>query len=238
MFFITGGNDTSADDVTTLTDARKNDRINSLVTAPGSKSLPLQIAARAAARIATVANENPPHDYSRQSLSGILPGTDAEQWDYLTRNEAVSKGASTVEYKDGLVNLSDTVTFYHPDGEEPPAYRYVVDIVKLQNVIFNLDLIFNSEEWDGAPLIPDDQPTVNPAAKQPKAAVAAVNSLIDFLALEAIVSDPKTAKANTIAEIDSQNPKRLNVQLTLQLSGNVNIISVDFLFGFYFGPIS
>ena len=125
--------------------------------------------------------------------------------------------------------------FYHPTGDETPAYRFVVDIVKLQTTIFNLDLIFANAEWDGAPLIPDDQPTVNRSAKKPKTAVAAVSAMLDSLGLNAIISDPDTAKANTFAEIDASNPKRLNVETTVQLSGNTNIISVDLNFGFFFG---
>jgi len=66
-------------------------------------------------------------------------------------------------------------------------------------------------------------------------AVAAANALIDSLGLNAIISDPKTAKENTVAQINEQNPKRLDVALTVQLSGNTNIISVDLNFGFYFG---
>ena len=134
-----------------------------------------------------------------------------------------------------MVQISDVVTFYHPTGEAVPAYRYVVDIVKIANVIFNLDLIFNTSEWNGAPLIPDNQPTVNRAAKKPKTAISAVCGLLDSLGLNAIISDPETAKANTTATINSQNPKRLDVSTTVQLAGNTNIISVDLAFGFYFG---
>jgi len=105
----------------------------------------------------------------------------------------------------------------------------------LQNILFNLDLIFATQEWDGAPLIPDDQPTVNPTAKKPKMAVAEVAAMLDSLGLNAIISEPKTAKANTFAEIDSGNPKRLNLTTTVQLSGNTNIKSIDLNFGFFFG---
>jgi hypothetical protein len=84
-------------------------------------------------------------------------------------------------------------------------------------------------------LIPDDQPTVNRAAKKPKSAVAAVSAMLDSLGLNAIISDPETAKENTIAAINDQNPKRLDVSTTVQLSGNTNIISVDLNFGFFFG---
>jgi hypothetical protein len=122
-----------------------------------------------------------------------------------------------VEVVDNVVTLSDTITFYHPSGDATPAYRYVKDIVRLQNIIYNLALIFEAPEWKGAPLIPDDQATTNKAAKKPKMAVGAVNSLIDNLGLLAIISDPETAKSRTQAAINESNPNRLDVSITIQL---------------------
>lgn len=218
-----------------VSDVRKTDRTNAQLVAPGSNNLPLAVAARQVARIAVVAANNPSHDYGSQDATGLVPGSDGEQWTYLQRDEMVKAGSSTVEVKDGVINISDVVTFHHPTGDPLPAYRFVVDIVKLQNIIFNLDLEFATAKWDGAPLIPDEQPTVNPDAKKPKTAVAAVAAILDSLGLNAIISDPGTAKANTFAEIDAGNPKRLNLTTTVQLAGNSNIISVDLDFGFYFG---
>ncbi|MCH9712767.1 MAG: phage tail protein [Proteobacteria bacterium] len=220
---------------TAITDARKTDRTNCQLVEPGSNDLPLVVAARQLARIAKVANNNPPHDYGSQDATGLTPGADGDQWTYADRDEAVKKGSSTIEVKDGVANIADVVTMYHPSGDPIPAYRFVVDIVKLQNIIFNLDLEFATSKWDGAPLIPDDQPTINASAKKPKTAVAAVSAILDSLGLNAFISDPETAKENTFAEIDPANPKRLNVVTTVQLSGNSNIISVDLDFGFFFG---
>ncbi|MCH9712752.1 MAG: phage tail protein [Proteobacteria bacterium] len=230
-----GTTEASVTTAITVPDARKTDRANVQLVSPGSKDLPFVVAARQLARIAVVANNNPAHDYGSIDADGLTPGDDSDQWDYATRDQAVKAGSSTIEVKDGVINLSDTVTFYHPAGDPTPAYRFVVDIVKLMNIIFNFDLEFATSKWDGAPLIPDDQPTINPDAKKPKTAVAAACAIIDSLGLNAIISDPETAKANTVAEIDSQNPKRLNLTTTIQLSGNANIISVDLDFGFFFG---
>ena len=235
LVVFTGSNVPTAVGAMVLSDTRKTDRVNAQLVAPGSNNLPLQIAARQVARIAVVANNNPPRDYGSQDVSGIVPGTDGEQWTYADRQLAVLGGSSTTEVKDGVINIGDVVTFYHPDGDQTPAYRYVVDIVKLQQIIFNLDLIFATAEWDGAPLLPDDQPTTNRDAKQPKAAKAAVATMLDSLGLNAIISDPATAKANTLAEINAGNPKRLDVSIIVQLSGNTNVISVDLNFGFFFG---
>jgi len=235
LVVFTGNTETTVANATAVSDARKTDRVNAQLVAPASKDLPLVVAARQLARIAVVANNNPARDYGSQQASGLTAGPDGNQWTYADRDQAVKAGSSTIEVKDGVVNISDTVTFYHPSGDPTPAYRYVVDIVKLQNIIFNLDLIFANSEWDGAPLIPDDQPTANRDAKKPKTAVAAVAAMIDSLALEAIISDPETAKNATVAQINEQNPKRLDLSTTVQLSGNANIISADLDFGFFFG---
>lgn len=232
---FTGTNEADFATAITVPDARPTDFINAQLVAPGSNNLPLVIAARQLARIAVVANENPPTDYGSQQATGLVPGTDAEQWTYAERDQAIKAGSSSIEVRDGVVTLADIVTFYHPTGETDPAYRYVVDIIKLMNILYNLRLIFDSPEWDGAPLIPDDQPTTNRAAKQPKMAVAAVATMIDSLGLEAIISNPEFAKTQTVAGINESNPKRLDLALTVQLSGNVNIISVDLNFGFFFG---
>ena len=232
---FTGNTATTVASAITVSDARKTDYVNSQLVAPGSNDLPFVVAARQLARIVKVANNNPPQDYGSQDATGLVPGADGDQWLYADRDVAVKGGSSTIEVKDGVVNIGDVVTFYHPSGDPTPAYRYVCDIVKLQNIIFNLDLTFAVPEWDGAPLIPDNQPTSNRTAKKPKSAVAAACAVIDSLGLNAIISDPETAKANTFAEIDAANPKRLNLATTVQLSGNTNILSVDLNFGFYFG---
>lgn len=220
---------------TAITSARSDDKVNVLLNCPGSPNLPFVVAARQVARIAKVANNNPPKDYGSQRATGLIPGDDGDQWDYATRDLAVKAGSSTIQVKDGVVCISDTVTMYAPDGEEPPAYSHVCDIVKLQNVIYNTNLLFDNEEWDGAPLIPDDQPTVNPAAKRPKDAKAQVAAMLDSLGDFAIISDPKTAKKNITAAVNGSNPKRLDLGLTVQLSGNANIVDVALDFGFFFG---
>jgi hypothetical protein len=232
---FTGNTEADVNTAITVSDSRKTDRINSQLVAPGSLDLPFVVAARQLSRIAPLAQNNPPHDYGSRTADGLTPGTDSQQWDYAQRDLAVKGGSSTIEVKDGVVNLSDIVTFYHPSGDPTPAYRYVVDIVKITNILFNLDLTFANPEWDGAPLIPDDQATTNRTAKKPKMAVAAVAALIDQLALGAFISDPDFAKDNTLAAINDQNPKRLDVATTMKISGNTNIISVDFNWGFFFG---
>lgn len=235
---FTGNTEADVGNATTVSDARKTDKINCQLVAPGSAHLPFVVAARQLARIVKRANENPAYDYGSLDASGLTPGVTGDQWDFPTRDAALKAGSSTSEVKDGVINIGDVVTFYHPDGDLYPAYRHVVDVVKLMNIIFNLVLVFETDAWDGAPLIPDGQPTTNRDAKTPAAAKAAASAMLDSLGLEAIISDAETAKQNVVAQINSQNPKRLDLNITVQLSGNVNQTAIDLNFGFFFGGVA
>lgn len=232
---LAGFTGTDVADAEALTAGRETDRTNVILTAPGSPNLPFVAAAAQLAQIAPVANNNPARDYGSLQARSLTPGADGEQWDYLTRDRAVKEGVSTSIIRSGVVTLQDVVTMYRPEGEPFPAYRHVCDIVKIMQLIFNIDLEFATPEWDGAPLIPDDQPTANRDAKKPKTALMAIGSLADNLALAAIISDAEFTKNNSTAQISAQNPKRLDVTVTVKLSGNANIISVDLDFGFNFG---
>jgi phage tail sheath gpL-like len=231
----TGVTAANVDTATDVSEDRRTDRVNGQLVAPGSKNLPFVVAARQLARILKVANNTPSRNYTAQKATGITPGTDAEQWDDVVRDQAVKLGSSTIEVVDGVVQLSDIMMFYRPTGEEPPAYRYACNIVKLQNIIFNLRLIFASEEWAGAALVPDDEVITEPTARKPKTAKAQVAGLLDELGKAALIVNVKAAKKTITAVIDSQNPMRLNVGVTVQLSGNSQIIDVNLAFGFYFG---
>lgn len=235
LVVFTGNTIASQSSATAVSAARKDDRINAQLVAPGSPDLPFVVAARGVSRIAVAANNNPAIDYDGQVLTDIIPGAEAQQWDWATRDLAVQAGSSTVEKIGTQLKMRDTVTFYHPDGEVPPGYRYVNDIVKLQTIIFSLALIFASSDWEGAILIPDGQATVNPMARNPSSALAALYGLVDDLGLYAIISEPEFSKQNATATINSQNPRRIDIVLPVKLSGNAAIRDVTLQHSFYFG---
>lgn len=233
--FFTGNPSNTVSAAIAVPEARKNDRTNSQLVSPGSNDLPFVTASRQVARIIKLANEDPAHDYGSQQATGLTPGSDSDQWDSVERDAAVKGGSSTIEVRDGVVTISDVVTFYHPTGDPDPAYRFVVDIVKLQNAVYNYKTPFETPEWDGAPLIPDDQPTTNPSAKKPKHYKQALFGVIDDLASAAILADPDFAKANTFVEIDGTNSKRVNASSTVKIAGNTNVFSHDLNWGFNYG---
>lgn len=235
LVVFTGVTHETVEAATAVSSQRASDRINGQLVAPGSPNLPFVVAARQLARIAKVANNDPARDYGGQRATGLIPGADGAQWNYSQQDLAVKAGSSTTEVRDGVVTIGDVVTFYRPTGEEPPAYRFVKNIVRLQTCIYNVDLAFASQEWDGAPLIPDDQPTVSASARKPSAAKARAAAIVQGLGDNAIISDPKRSQENIVAEISDQNPDRLDIEIPVQLSGNTNVKSVLLKFGFYYG---
>lgn len=229
-----GDNQKTVGEATFITQNRGLDRVTCQLVDPGSNNMPWVIAAAQVNKIVVMAQKNPAHDYGSQPCFTLNKGKDEDQWDYTQRDLAIKQGSSTIEVKDGSVNISDVVTPWRPTGEVPPAYRYVVDIIKLQQVIHNLNLTFNNTTWDGAPLIPSG-PTTNPDAKTPEMAIAAVAAVVDNLGLAAIISNPEAAKESITANINPSNPKRLDISVTVQVSGNANIRDVTLNWGFFFG---
>lgn len=222
---------------TAITDAaaQQSDRINFLIQSTGSEELPFVIAARGLAKdIMPTANDNPAQGYKGR-LTGLVTGTDAEQEDYTTRNAALKLGASTNIKIGSVAELADIVTMYHPDDDPDVAYRYVVNVVKLQNVVYNVRLIFEADDWKGAPLLPDTAVTTNPTAKQPKNAIANLTTLAINLEKAAIIADAKFTKQNLSAAISGSNPNRLDTAFPVKLSGNTEVKSIDVYFGFYLG---
>lgn len=219
-----------------ITDAMKTDRTNVIAVNPSSNDLGCVIAATWVREICKIENADPASDYGNAKLAGLTPTDTTTEFASSLRQTAVLAGCCTANVKNGVLVISDTVTTYHPDGEEPPGYRYVCDISKTATMIFNEDLLIENGHWlDGVPLVPDDQAVRNPNAKKPKMFKAQLNALYDNAALDAIISDPDYAKENSTVAISSVNAKRLDVKSVFKLSGNCNVVSLDISYGFYYG---
>lgn len=220
---------------TAVTDARPTDRINFLIESVGSPELPFVVGARGLLDILTTADSNPPQNY-KGTLGGLKRGSDAVQENYTVRNQAVMKGASTNITNGSVAELDNIITFYHPASEgKYPAWRYVVDNVKLMNIVYNLRLITESDEVKGATLVPDDQVTSNPTALQPKTFRTWFTNLATSLGENALISDVKFTIKNIKVDIDSENSKRVNYVFPVKVSGNVEVVSGDVYFGQYVG---
>jgi phage tail sheath gpL-like len=219
-----------------ITDPRKTDAMNFLIVSVGSRELPCVIAAKGLINdVMTTANKNPARGY-KGLLTGLHSGDDEVQENDTLRNASVRKGSSTNIKNGSVAELNDIITFYHPESEGNfPSKRYVVDLVKLQNVVFNVRLIMEADEMKGAPLVTDKDVTTNPDAKAPKDIKTAFYNLADSLALKAIIVTADFTKKNMSVKTDTENPKRINVIFPVKLSGNIEISSTDIYFGFYLG---
>lgn len=232
---FTGNTAVTVEAATDICEDRQLDRVNCQIVAPGSVNLPCVVAARAVARIAKVANNVPAMSYQKQRLTGLIAGEDTDQWDATVRDQAVKLGSSTVEVADNVIQISDVVTFWRPTGEEPPGWRYVVNIVKVQNAIFNFDIEFQKQEWAAAPVVADEDPVTLPEAKKPKMFVAKANQILENLGAAALLANVAASKKLTTASLDSQNPNRVNLKPRFTVSSNANIIDIDMEFGYLFG---
>jgi len=213
--------------------ARKDDKINVLIPAPGANHFGFEIAARGVARISRKAQNYPGND-NYDTLSGLVPGAESSQESFTERDLAVKAGSSTSILVNGDIKINDLVTMYHPDGETNPGFRYVCNIIKLMNIIFNIRIIFESDEWAGAPLMPAGVSTTRPDAKSPSQALTAMGNLATNLQKLAIIADALFTQQNMTSTINSQNPNRLDNVFPVKLSGNVQIIDNYIKFGFYF----
>lgn len=232
---FTGNTIAAVDSATAVAAARGTDMVNAQLVAPGSPNLPFVVAAAQLAKIAASYNADPASDPMGTQVPAITPGNDSEQWDYPQRELAVLAGSSTIEVVDGVIRLSDTVMFYHPSGEEPPAYRYVSDVVKLANILYNFELEFTKPEWQGAPLLSDGQSSDHPRAKRPSDAKAAAATVVYRLGRSAILDKVTDSQKAIRAEKDANNSKRINLVVPVVLAGTVNVIDLVIPWGFSYG---
>ncbi len=220
---------------TAVTDSRPSDRINFLIESVGSPELPFVVGARGLLNILTTADSNPAQGY-KGTLGGLKRGTEAQQEGYPVRNQSVMKGASTNVVSGSVAALEDIITMYHPaGGGKHPAWRYVVNCVKLMNVVFNLRLLTESDEVKAAPLMPDKQVTSNPAALQPKTFRTWFANLAASLADNAIIGDAEFTVKNLKVSINQENSNRIDYVYPVKVSGNVEIVSGDVYFSQYLG---
>lgn len=235
MCVFTGTPETDIAVLTTAGNLRKSDRTNSTISVPGATAIPFMYAARAVVRIAQTMSTNPARDYARLTLSGLPAGPEEVQFDTNERDTLVKAGISTVEVVSGVFELSDTVTYYHPDDEPIPGYRFVKDQVKVWNGVFLVAVEFNQVKWDGAPIVDraDAAEVENPDAKDQDDFAAAIYVIIDSLVRDAMAT--KAADMKATVQVDFILPDRVDIKWTHILSSNGRIIAVDQSFGFFFG---
>ncbi len=224
--------------ITAITDARKLDRTNGVIHSPSAYSLPFELAALAVGQMAVRNQNDPAQPYTGLTLDGMVPAPASSQFTYTQRDAALKLGTGTTILEDGVIKLEDVAMHYHKTGEEPPAYRWSVDIAKLAQWAFSVSLVFEGSNWRGKILVDDGDVVINPNARRPLDATAAIYKLADAASAAAIITKPQVTKENTVSGIDGSNPNRLNIRTLIVLSGATRIISLTTNFGFNFGALT
>jgi phage tail sheath gpL-like len=215
--------------------SRRTDRTTSVHSVPGTLDLPLMVAARSVAMRSVTSQESSALDAIRMSIAPIRPGPLSAQYNDDDREALVTAGISTTEFRGGVVTLSEGIMLYHPENDATPAYRHISVIVRLQEIGYNLALIFDSEGWSQAVLVKDKRLTTNPKARSADDAKAAIYGLWDALERRAVIVDAEFTKAGTTVRISPTDSDRLDIDIPDFLSGNTFKKSITHRFGFYFG---
>jgi len=228
----------TADDPTSITDARLADVTIAICPAPKSAGLPMEAAANMCVLFANKAQNTPHLDVEGEYYPDMpTPEDIGLMADYDYRDAFVKKGCSTVDKKNGKYQVQDLVTTYHPLGEQPPQYRYVRNLYSVDmNVYFTYYVNEQAYVVDHVIAADDDYVTAEKIIK-PKQWTQVVGDLAENLAARALIVDAPFMKASISVKIGSSNPDRLETNFKYKRSGVARILSTTAQAGFNFGSV-
>jgi phage tail sheath gpL-like len=229
---ITGS---TADDPSSITDARKAQMTIAIAPAPNSSAFTFEAAANMTRLVARTAQDTPHLDVNGQSYPDMpVPTSIGSMANYTNRDAFLKKGCSTVDKVNGLYVVQDFVTTYHPVGETPPQFRYSRNLILDWNVKFGYFLLEQENVVDH--VIANDDTVVNASQViKPKRWKGILFGYADTLALRGLVTDVDFMKDSITVEISSSNPDRLETFFRYKRTGTVRIASTTAEAGFNFG---
>jgi phage tail sheath gpL-like len=156
--------------------------------------------------------------------------------DYQNRNFLVTKGNSTVLLNNGKYKVQDFITTYHPDGELPPQFRYVRNLMLDFNVRFAYYLL--EQQYVVNHVIANDEDFVT-AEKviKPKIWKGVINNMVVSLIQRGLIADAQFTQDSITVSISSVNPDRLDSFFKYKRTGVARISATVAQAGFNFGNI-
>lgn len=229
---ITGSTE---DDPSTYTTNRKPEVTIAIAPAPLSKGMPLEAAANATFLAARTAQDTPNLDIGGKSYPDMpTPTAIGSMAQYVNRNTIVKKGCSTVDLVAGRYQVQDFVTTYHPDGEVPPQFRYVRNLLLDFNIRYGYYLLEQTNVVDHTLAADNDNVTAQKVVK-PKQWKQIITQYADDLGRRGLIADVAFMQDNIDVDISSTNPDRLETTFKYKRTGTVRIASTDAVAGFNFG---
>jgi phage tail sheath gpL-like len=164
-----------------IASGRELDRTNGLVPVPDSSDHPVEIACEHMADMESVSQALPAKSYTNRLRTWSTGDAGGDRWtdDYANRDDAKKNGVGSTLIQNGVITAQDTITFYKPDsvGVANNGYREMRNIAIVQNMIYNMQLLFKQDEWSGITIV-EDVSVVSGAAKQN---VKDVDAVLDAL---------------------------------------------------------
>lgn len=229
----------TTDDPSVLTSARKNEMTNAACPAPFSKGWDYEAAANGVLIAARIAQDTPHLDSNGKTYADMpIPadGNIGSMVSYDFRDSIVKKGSSTVTLNAGRYQIESLVTTYHPDGEIPPQFRYVRNLMLDFNVRFTYYLLEQINVVDKAIAADDDVVSVSGVIK-PKSWKQIVDNMLTDLGKRSLIADVSFAQESIEVGISTINPDRLETFFKYKRTGVARISSTTAEAGFNFGTV-
>lgn len=220
-------------DLETITDAsdRKGQCTNVLCPAPASSGMTWEAAANMALLWSRIAQDKPEIDVAGLSYADMPVPDDeniGDMADYNNRDELVKKGCSTVNLVNGVYQVQDFVTTYHPDGLNTLQLKF--DYVRNLNIAWNvkdgvntIDTVFIKDKV----LVADNVVTSSQNAIKPSQVKGLLYEYFDELEQAALINNAKFSKNSLQVGISTSNANRLDKFFRFQVTGTARILSTD-----------
>jgi phage tail sheath gpL-like len=229
---ITGS---TADDPSSVTDARLNNVTIAIAPAPSSTGFSFEAAANMTYLFAIQAQNNPHLDVAGSLYPDMPAPTSINTMaTYTNRDAIVKKGCSTVNLSAGVYKVEDFVTTYHPVGENPPQYRYCRNL----NIDFNVKYGYHLLEItnvEGHAIASDTDVTSAPNVIRPLDWKSIVDGYATDLANRSLITQPSFMQASIAVQLSTNNPDRLETFFRYKRTGYARILSTTAQAGFNFG---
>jgi len=229
----------TGEDPSLVTDVadRKDQVTIAICPAPLSKGLAMEAAANMAVLFGRQTQDTPHLDVAARSYPDMpTPAGIGSMARYEERDVLVKKGCSTVDLVNGRYAVQDFVTTYHPEGENPPQFRYCRNLMLDFNIRFSYFLKEQTYVVDHAIAANDDIVSASKVVK-PKQWKQVLDQMADDLARRSLIVDAGFMKDSIEVNISSTNPDRLETFFKYKRSGFARISSTTVEAGFNFGNV-
>lgn len=231
---------TVADNPSDISDLRLNNCTISFAPAPLSEGLAMEAAANKCL-LEAVTSQNTPHlDIAGRAYPDMpTPNAIGSMAEYNNRDLYVKKGCSTVDLVGGQYVFQDSVTTYHPLGENPPQFAYCRNLMLDFNVRFTYYLLEQKYVVDHV-IAKDEDTVIATKVIKPKQwrAVLKGEEFAGNLAKRALIVDVPFTQDSIEVNLSTSNPNRLETFFRYKRSGFVRVAATTAEAGFNFGTLN